>query len=283
MKRFLLILFATLLSPIGIFSDSIPFGVEWKEVKGSKGYLVHWRVLDSLKTEVTDLDPNEINKAIKDKKYFEKSIATNNVQLELDIGFYAIRVASKNAFGKPGKFSEWRRFEIKSNQKNQTLDLSQQADKKLDTNYAYNYWEAMIPGYVQWKQGSKYNATFYGILIPTIAYIGFREKIRGDAIAKDVWNDPFLLGFGLSNQPIEIQTLAWIRRQNEKSKYKMSQNLQTFAVAGLFSLFLIHGLDLYFFGGQGIIQSASWSEDNFNRSPLSELRQGVQFQVRIDL
>src|SRR5690606_2418903 len=144
-----------------------------------------------------------------------------------------------------------------SNQTEQSLDLSKQPQKPEQSYYSYSVWEALIPGYVQNKQGDKYSVYFYALMIPTIGILGFQEKIRGDAIAKDVWNNPLVLGLGLVNQPVEIQALAWLRRENEKSKYKMSQDLQTYATVGILSLFLIHGLDLYFFGGQGIIQSAS--------------------------
>jgi hypothetical protein len=245
-----------------LYSQEKEFVLKWKDVSGNKGYIVR-------------ISTNQTQKEI--------SAISNITTLKLNPGKYAIQVAAKNRFGKPGKFSELKEIDI-SNDTQKEIDLSQekpQVDFNKGTKVDTRNYQTWIPGSFQYKHSNWADASLYWITIPSLAYIGYTEKIRGDQIAKDPWNDPVNLFFLLQNRsPLEIYYFR-NRREEQKSKYADAQVNQKYIASGLLLFYAFHWVDLYFFDGEGIIKSFSSSHREQANLGIDHIT-GVEFQWRFD-
>jgi hypothetical protein len=181
------------------------------------------------------------------------------------------------------KFSELKEIDI-SNDTQKEIDLSQekpQVDFNKGTKVDTRNYQTWIPGYFQYKNSNWADTSLYWITIPSLAYIGYTEKIRGDQIAKDPWNDPVNLFFLLQNRsPLEIYYFR-NRREEQKSKYADAQVNQKYIASGLLLFYAFHWVDLYFFDGEGIIKSFSSSHREQANLGIDHIT-GVEFQWRFD-
>jgi hypothetical protein len=258
----LLILFSLFIVQFELIAQEKDFVIRWKEVSGNKGYVV------KIKSD-----------------YFQKDLATetNSANLSLKPGKYFIQVAAKNRFGKPGKFSDSKEIMIHKDS-NKEIDLAQ--DKSIEqispeTMVGFSNYQSWIPGYIQYKKENWMDASLYWIAMPSLAYIGYSEKLRGDRIASDVWNDPVNLYFLLQNRsPLEVFYFR-DRRETEKLKYDTAQINQKYIGAGLFLFYAIHWADLYFFNGEGIIKSFSSSNREQANMGFDHIT-GIEFQWRFN-
>lgn len=245
-----------------LYSQEKEFVLKWKDVSGNKGYIV---------------------KISTDQTQKEISSISNITTLKLNPGKYSIQVAAKNRFGKPGKFSEPKEINI-SIASQKEIDLSQEKPLLDSLEYSaidYGNYQTWIPGYLQYKKSNWKDASLYWITMPSLAYIGYSEKIRGDKIANDAWNDPVNLFFLLQNRsPLEVYYFR-NRRDEQKSKYSDAQLNQKYIASGLFLFYALHWVDLYFFNGEGIIKSFSSSHREQANLGIDHIT-GVEFQWRFD-
>lgn len=233
--------------------------LRWKEVQGSSGYLIR------IQSE--------------DGSVSERRIGTNSVRLDLDPGNYVIRIAGLNKFGKPGPFSDPAAIEIEETEGTRTIQMEEaqkdtanasrggqedpSAEKKADEPdqtsetdkqlpqtafQSHPFYEILLPGWVQRKRGSQYQLYLYNGLLVAHAYAGFREKQRGDQLAREPWNDPtnILLLSGSNNTALSA---LWFRRQSEQSRYNEAQNNQRYIALSAILLYAWHFAELYFFHG----------------------------------
>lgn len=239
-------LFTFLLVSSTLSAEEKSMKIQWKEVKGSRGYIVRIQNMDL---------PQESPE--------ERITQDSFIEFRLEPGDYRIQVAGKNAFGKPGKFSQWKSFSIQEKQKAGTLDLS--SNKPAEYDYGSDLldrditWKSWIPGLPQYDNKSYYTTSFYWAIIPVLSYMGYSEKRRGDAIADDIWNDPVFLYFALKDRPLQEKIYFRNRRENEKLKYNRAQNYQRGIIGGLVLVYIAHWVDLYFFNGQGFFQALEWN------------------------
>ncbi|MCC5815582.1 MAG: hypothetical protein JJT78_12570 [Leptospira sp.] len=242
--------------------------IEWKDVKGSRGYIIRLKQSDN---SIEERDTN-----------------INYIDLKLNPGDYEIQVAGKNAFGKPGKFSKWKSFTIRDEQKSGVLNLSsnQPVQYKLEEPVKkYSLLEKVIPGYIQYKNDLIIEPILYWTFIPAILYIGTNEKLRGDAIAKDPWNDPVKLYFALNDRSIFEKFYFQQRRNIEKKKYNQAQNLQRYAATGIAFFYLSHILDSFLFDGKGVFRILTEvnNDSRLTENYPSEMIYGVQFNFNVEL
>lgn len=217
-----MIIFGALLS-YGLHAEPKKMQIQWGDVYGSRGYIVR------LKFPNGDIQ--------------DQFTETNQVDLTLEPGSYEIQVAGRNAFGKPGRFSEWRSLVILETQKSGKLDLSSNRPAQ----------------YSQEEPGAQnsYRWVYYWAPIPVFLYHGYAEKLRGDALARDPWNDPVVLFFAFQDRPIVEGAWSRHRRDKERRKYNQAQVRQKYAIAGAGLFLLAYYIDRAIFDEKGIFESVT--------------------------
>ena len=272
--------------------------LEWSATPNAKGYVLRLKTPEGEK---------------------EFNLNSNSISLKLEPGEYEVQVAGKNVFGKPGKFSSWKKLEILENQNSKInfntiaeqqqskSDSNSQIDSKSDSNSGsqnsssgfgknqFPFYQKLIPGFVQYKLGNTKTAYFYFLAFPALGYLGYAEKLRGDRIAENPWNNPsFLIPIFFNRTDLE-KTVVINNRNEEKKKYDQAQLNQGYVGLGIFMLYFAHLTDVFLFDGKGIFQYSSsfQSRDSFvnsNRifnsphSPsTSELFHTLFFQIQVDL
>jgi hypothetical protein len=267
MHRILFIIIISLIPSI-LLAEGKSMKIEWKEVKGNRGYIVR------LKQSNDSIEQKETN--------------LNFIELKLNPGEYEIQVAGKNAFGKPGKFSKWKSFIVRKEQMSGILNLSSDQPVQYafeDPINKFSLIDKIIPGYVQYKNGLLIEPLLYWTFLPSLGYIGINEKLRGDAIAKDPWNDPINLYFVLNDRSAFEKFYFQQRRNIEKKKYGQAQNLQRYVGVGIALVYLSHILDVFLFDGKGIFQIFSNPNSDFSLSEnhRMEVIHGIQFNFSLSL
>lgn len=214
--------------------------LRWKPVQGSSGYLVRVQKEDGSTTDTR--------------------IGTNRARLDLDPGNYVIRIAGLNKFGKPGPFSDPAKVTIETSSETRTIQMEDAQQETLreegsedqqEPSQPYDYSRitypmALIPGWIQYNRDEPYKLYLFNGLLLGHAYAFHVEKQRGNALSREVWNDPTNILLA-ANGDRAFLGLMWFRRSAENQKYVNSQFNQKALATSAGIIYILHFVDLYFF------------------------------------
>lgn len=231
--------------------------LRWSPVRGSHGYIVEYR------HRLTG-------------KVAKKRIRANEVELQLEAGSYAIRVAGLNKFGKPGLWSEWRTIdiEIRAPEKTETVEgekkkteaivvqlekaeVEAETEKKEEKKkedagkpIVFPNPSPLVPGLTQLRRGDRIRGGVFMALFVGALYSANRYDREADSLAANKAYDPTLLSGMIANQPSESNIVGlalWLNRQQAKKDYdQFIDNRQTMVRAAVI-IYVLHWVDLVFF------------------------------------
>lgn len=216
---------AILLWSSALFAEDVSFSLEWDAVAESRGYLVQVRKEGAPATDIR--------------------VPENRLKTTLPEGTYQARVAGLNKFGKPGEFSDWVSIRLER-KKELAVNLSRPAavtrpEERASDSAAIgsnSLWPAFVPGMRQIQRDQKRGYFIAGSLLFLGAH-AYHQKILGDRLADSPWNDPVLLAPVMWNMNGPSATSLYLRREDQKRRYRKHQNNQRWLIGGMT---LIYGL-----------------------------------------
>lgn len=197
---------------LGVFAEgrSFIYYIEWKEVKGSRGYIVEVRGAAPPQTTI-----------------LEKKVQENEIEFRLESGSYEYRIAALNRFGKPSAFTPWTGFKVEQDRPKEIALAEKEAASKPKVSS-----RVFIPGWGFYRNGEKLKAMSVWGGLAALAVLGNAEREAGNRLASDPKNDPKIIGIlGMQTSPL-VATYLWEERSHHKSQYDMHQRNQ-FVLGGL--------------------------------------------------
>lgn len=205
--------------PLGLIAESKSFVyyIEWKEVKGSRGYVV----------EVRKAGPTQ-------DSLFEKKVLENEIEFRLEAGAYEYRIAALNRFGKPSSYTQWTGFKVEQDRP-KAVALAEKKEN-LSQSKSSVVW---IPGTGFYSRGDRWKAYGVWAWLGVLAYLGNSEREAGNRLASKSWNDPMTISILGTQIPNSLTLYLWQARSGDKSEYDRHQGNQ--AVLGGLALLSIAG------------------------------------------
>ncbi|TGL35064.1 fibronectin type III domain-containing protein [Leptospira koniambonensis] len=202
--QFILIFFSV---SSGVFAEkkSFVYYIEWKEVKGSRGYVVEVR-----KTE----PPQEL--------FLEKKVSENEIEFSLEAGTYEYRIAALNRFGKPSSYTPWTNFKVEQDRP-KAVALAEKEEASKGAKTSKFIW---IPGTGYYSKGERWKSYSIWAWFGALAYLGNSERESGNILASKPLNDPMNIAVLSLNLPSSLTLYLWQARENDKKEYEMHQNNQ---------------------------------------------------------
>ncbi len=233
--------------------------LEWEPVALAKGYVVQIRTSD-----------NDIK---------EVRVSENRMEQSLNPGEYQVRLAALNKFGKPGAFTDWITVKIRSrdagvvrlsrDEKSTDPDRGKPAPPQTvqpggseEGRRHVSVWPgALIPGYIQIRGDHPYRGLGEITALSAIAIAFYTERRAGDKISSDPFNKPVVL-FPLTwSLPASVGSYFYLRRENEKHRYRLHQdNQRGLAALGLL-VYAGQCVDAVFFSSPRAKASFQFSPD----------------------
>ncbi|TGK62540.1 fibronectin type III domain-containing protein [Leptospira wolffii] len=215
----IILIFLPFTSEIFAEGKTFIYYIEWKEVKGSRGYVV----------EVRKNEPPQ-------DMILEKKVLENEIEFRLDAGTYEYRIAALNRFGKPSSYTQWTLFKVEQDRpKAVALAEKQEAAPKSKSSFVW------IPGTGFYSKDEKWKAYGVWFWLGTLAYLGNSEREAGNRLASKPLNDPANLGLLAIQIPTPLTFYLWQARAGDKQEYDQHQNNQAI-IGGLALLSVIGSL-----------------------------------------
>lgn len=187
------------------------FYIEWKNVEGANGYIVQLKEKNSDNVK-------------------EQKLSSNSIEFVLPIGYYEYRITAVNKFGKPSHWTAWEEFYVEKDRPKEVYKKMEA--EKNEKKVSVSFWKYMIPGLTQYQNGDKGKAFLWIAWFSALAYTGNQQRLAGNHIADDPFNDPKNLAIISFQASTSLDVYYWMRRDTEKQKYNERQNNQ-WKVAGI--------------------------------------------------
>ncbi|EQA44825.1 hypothetical protein LEP1GSC050_2506 [Leptospira broomii serovar Hurstbridge str. 5399] len=215
---YFIIIFFSSFSVVLSEGRSFIYYIEWKEVKGSRGYLVEVR-----------------NAAPPQSLIVEKKVQENEIEFKLESGTYEYRIAALNRFGKPSSFTPWTSFKVEQDRPKEVALAEKEGLSKPKSSRVF------VPGWGFYKNGEKLKAIGVWSGLAAVAFLGNAEREAGNRLASDPKNDPKVIGLlGMQLSPLSTLYL-WDARSKDKSEYELHQRNQV-ALGGIAILGIVASL-----------------------------------------
>jgi hypothetical protein len=193
MKIFLFLFFYVSLS---IQAKEFSYYIEWKEVKGAKGYLF----------QLQDLQ-NQLEK--------EERIQDSSIELKLQAGKYKFRIASVNKFGKASSWTNWETFVVEKDKPKTTTEVqNRMEDKKMNIPI----WKLFVPGLVQYET-KKWQSYTYWLVGLTFGLYIYTEGQKANSLSEKNLNQSIYLSSITLNTPVQVDILLYLNRENDRTEY----------------------------------------------------------------
>ncbi|PJZ68459.1 hypothetical protein CH373_16910 [Leptospira perolatii] len=181
--------------------------IEWKEVKGSRGYLVEVR---------KSFEEPQVSEAL----VLERKVQENEIEFKVASGVYEFRIAALNRFGKPSAFTAWTKFKVEQDRPKAVAIAEKEGKQVSDQSFVW------VPGWGFYKNDQKWKASAVWLWFGVLGVVGNSERMAGNRLADDSMNDPKVIGLLSRNIPT-VGTFALLEARNhDKAEYHTHQQNQ---------------------------------------------------------
>jgi len=224
------------------------FKLKWNKVEGTNGYQIEY-------------------KKIKDKTSRKIKTPSNHIILKLPAGKYKLKIAGLNKFGRPGPFSNWKKFTIKNvvknnqkfthmEKKDEVINLDQQKKevKKLTKIFSQKSkrqfsfeWQMFFPGWTHYRRNQAWKSYAYWATFSSLVGFGIYHTIAANTLANNQKNNGDFLIVSLGTSSLAEVLLAQKQLNTRKTNYKEHINWQYNIGYISVAVYALYWLDLFFF------------------------------------